>query len=497
MRHNFKHILLAAGALALAGCSFLEEKSWDEVIPKSAEDFAELLVGTAYPIAGDANDVAGFSMLFDDDVTLLLPDGYNDNDLNKISEQGAIYTWQPTVGANTDAFSTIYYSYYTKIMGCNAVLDLIDDAVGLPAERDRVKAEALALRAYYYFMLVNFYGEPYNYDGAGHGKESLGVPLKLNSVIDEQYPARNTVGEVYTQIVADMTEALRLMGPLPVIRGDFRFNRPAMHILLSRIYLHMNEWEKCVEQVDAVSELGGVVFDMPGSLGATQTVNTSYYLYYGWNPELEWAFGSVPCIDTGRPAEGRLTWDAAKLDEVFGATEKLRDTRFIHGFTGQNNMNIMTERHFLSKFANAVTDNKHPMQSLRTAEAVLNMAEALAELDDLGGALSAYNLLRRNRILNYVDESITVKDELIGAIRAERRREFFYEGFRWFDLRRYGMPRIVHPFAEQVGQTVYYVREERDPMYTLPLENSLLLKNANLVQNPSASAPQRTPTLNP
>ena len=494
MKLNFKYILLAAGALTLGGCSFLEEKSWDEVIPKTTEDFAELLIGTAYPIAGDNNDVAAFTMLFDDDITLAAPSP-TENEVVRLNEWGSIYTWQPSVGVNTDAFSTIYYSYYTKIMGCNSVLDLIDDAIGIEADRDRVKAEALALRAYYYFMLVNFYGEPYNYAGEGHGKDSPGVPLKLNSVIDNEYTARNTVGEVYDRIVADMTEAVRLMEPLEVIRGDFRFNRPAMHILLSRIYLHMEEWEKCVEQADKAMGTGSQLYDMT-RLDTIRTENTVRYLYYQKNPELEWAFGSLPCLGERGAGEGLLSFDSTLLARMFDADKVKHDMRFVHGFEGSDGNDDKPV--FISKFANAVADNKHPMQSFRTAEAILNRAEAYAQLDSPDLAMEDYNLLRRNRIFEYTDDTQTYSGEdVLELIRAERRREFCYEGFRWFDLRRYGMPRIVHRFAEEAGQIIYYVLEKEDPMYTLPLENSILQRNVNMVQNPSGSAPDRLPTVNP
>ncbi len=57
------------------------------------------------------------------------------------------------------------------------MLDYIDEAIGTQDDRDRVKAEALAVRALLYFQLVNIYGEPYN-----HNKDALGVPVRLISI---------------------------------------------------------------------------------------------------------------------------------------------------------------------------------------------------------------------------------------------------------------------------------------------------------------------------
>ncbi|MFR5657441.1 MAG: hypothetical protein ACLUDU_05305 [Butyricimonas faecihominis] len=44
------------------------------------------------------------------------------------------------------------------------MLDGIDEATGDQKTRDRIKAEALGMRGFYYFFLVNLYGEPYNYN---------------------------------------------------------------------------------------------------------------------------------------------------------------------------------------------------------------------------------------------------------------------------------------------------------------------------------------------
>lgn len=486
MKLRFIYTLFTVAALmTLGSCSFLEEKSWDEVIPKTTNDFAELLVGSAYPYT-DAEPFAVTSLM-DDDITLVKY--ASDYDLQQSRANGPTYTWQPFVGLNIDLSGTMYYKYYDLILGCNAVLDNIDEAIGHPEDRDRIKAEALALRAYYYWLLVNIYGEPYN-----HNPEAPGVPLKLFSEIDNTDMPRNSVEEVYGQIVNDLTEAVRLMEPLPVNRHDSRINLPAIYILFSRVWLHMENWEECVKMADKALATGCVLFDMT-TLGTTVTNTTSYYLDYRKNPELEWSFGALPnsLITQGMayfspPEELLLTlFSSTHTDEGTGA-EQRSDMRFVHGFTIQWDKIAL-----IKKFVTFPTTETEPKQSFRTAEAVLNRAEALAKLGELDDALEDYNTLRRNRILFYENETIAGQEALIEAIRDERRREFMLEGFRWFDLRRYGMPSITHIYATDPGQPIYYVLEEKDPMYTRPLEASLLNTNSKLVQNPSGSMPDRVP----
>ena len=61
----------------------------------------------------------------------------------------------------------------------------------------------------------------------------------------------------------------------------------------------------------------------------------------------------------------------------------------------------------------------------------------------------------------------------------ERRKELCYEGQRWFDLRRYGMPSIQHKWEGKI-----YTLTKNDPSYVLPIPPNVLQRNLLLEQNP-------------
>jgi hypothetical protein len=481
MNMKYKAFLLLgiAGMFLASACSdFLKEKSQDEVIPKTTTDFRELLIGSGYPTG---TEPAAFLNYMDDDITFFsdYADGYYIGTETPLPDLPT-YTWQHSFvdvnGIGTfiseSPAATPYYNYYERIKGCNAVLDYIDGAIGTQQEKDRVKAEALAVRAYYYFRLVNLYGEPYN-----HNPNAPGVPLKLNSGIDTEIE-RATVATVYGRIVNDLVEASRLMDPLTIVRKDYHINQPAIHILLSRVYLFMERWEDCVREANKAFEQGTVLADTAtirtlahvlNSFGNAY-VNQSYHNYD--NPEVEWNFGGK--------AGGEATAYTPNRD--FIAMLDTTDVRYMYGFSIEG----------APRFTVFVYKNGSPAQSIRGAEACLNRAEANAQLDNLSAAMEDLNDLRRNRILGYVNENITNKDALIEAIRLERRKEFCYEGFRWFDLRRYGMPEIKHRFLfEKGGPVMVYTLQREDPMYTLPFASSLLVRNPKLTQNPSGEMAER------
>ena len=475
MKHKFFAIPMIAATLALGGCSkFLEEKSQSDVIPRTVTDFSELLLGSGYP--GNTNPAA-MVYLMDDDVDLNcesgVSSGYPIVGTDAVKTDYLLYTWQPRQaeenGLGTrigdQAGNTPYFRVYERIKGCNAVLDYVDDAIGTQEGKDRVKAEALAIRAFHYFTLVNLYGDPYNQNPAGPG-----VPLKMISSVDAELPARNTVAEVYDAVVKDLREAARLMDPLPIVRKDFHINQPAIHILLSRVYLHMEKWEDCVAEADKAFALGATVPDLTN-------ITAGPWISYD-NAEVEWMFGSTY-------QEYSQTEYAPSPQLIASFSEN--DIRGKFGFYRPPNSESSA---LLQKFLTNGTASIS--QAVRASEALMNRAEAYVQLNKLGDALKDLNGMRRRRIIGYTDVSIGDKAALLAEIRGERRKEFCYEGFRWFDLRRYGRPSITHRYQHDPAEPILqYTLKEKDPAYTLPFPSALLLRNPKLSQNPSAAMPNR------
>ena len=485
MKNRTIYIVLFTAITLFSGCNFLEERSQSEVIPHSTSDFSELLLGSGYQ---PVTDPLTFLTLMDDDIEFFIeyyPGTTSDYaGSTSAAQYYPYYAWQPYCQdfdgnnnpINESPSSTAYYRFYEWIMGCNAVLEYIDEAIGTQQEKDRVKAEALANRAFHYFRLVNLYGEPYN-----HNPNALGVPLKLFSAIIDEFLERATVAEVYDQVVKDLSEAIRLMEPLPIIRGDFRINLPAMYIILSRVYLYMDNWAGCVAQATKAFDLGLEYFDMTAYTYVT-TLPPTPYLYD--NPEVQWVYG-------GSPYSQRLTFNPPLNVQAFFTANKVAKTGDSRGVETLQGGSLPSDRVYFYKYAGTGALS----QTIRTAEACLNRAEANVQLNNLAAARADLNNLRRNRIYENsyapISESIT-NAELLEAIRHERRLEFFCEHFRWFDLRRYGMPAITHRWKYERGGAVYvYTLSEKDPMYTLPFPQSLINRNPNLQQNPSGSMKSR------
>lgn len=471
----FKWVILAVWTLSWGGCSdFLNEESQDEVIPKTVTDFSELLMGSGYP--STSNYPGAICAQLDDDKEMnWLAQELSGNVLGSTAaeEWYPMFTWQPDMFRRNEGValaSTEYYQFYERIKGCNAVLDYIGDAIGTEAEREKVQAEALALRAYYYFWLVNLYGEPYNYN-----KTALGVPLKLVSAVNEEIGGpRETVEKVYERILEDLNASARLFEKYEVVIGNYRINLPAVKVLLSRVYLYMEQWGNAAQAATEAIRLGKGLSDLTSLEDGDFAGMNSYTMN-----ETLWIFGSSIANFSNAFAF------SSDLLSLYTADDKRMGTYITEDYASGG-----TLRGYIY---NKCSSAGEPGQCLRLSEAYLNRAEAYAQMPDKRAeALSDLNELRKKRIEGYEDVNITDPVALLDTIRKERRLELCFEGHRWFDLRRYGMPEIKHVYQEsETAPKMVYTLKEKDRMYTLPIPPSVMEKNSQLVQNASDSEPLR------
>jgi tetratricopeptide (TPR) repeat protein len=133
---------------------------------------------------------------------------------------------------------------YKAVIGANTVIELLEE--GTP-EANQVLGENYYIRGLVYFQMGNVFGKPYN-----QGISNLSIPLKLTTDLDD-VPDRNTVGEVYDQVLADLLKAEELMNEN---KGPSYASKEAAQALLSRVYLYMDNNAKAIEYADKVINSG-------------------------------------------------------------------------------------------------------------------------------------------------------------------------------------------------------------------------------------------------
>lgn len=492
------YILLSVMVMCWSCDSFLNVDSQDEVIPETTQAFLELLWGEGYPQEGELMDA--IVSYLGDELTGRAPMEHSESALL----YRGFYQWQPAafelaleqedaVGYSQTDGMNCWEAYYKRILGCNIALAYGDESDGTEEEKARLKGEAHVLRAYYYFQLVNYYGWPYN-DHETDPSENPGVPLILEPDLVEERTARHSVKEVYEQIEKDLKAGIELLEREGRVRTVFRMNYLAAHLLASRVYLYMENWEEAVKHARVVME-NATLADLTGELPTTLQLERG-------NEEILWMYGaSRNWYSLGGDANDSYI-PSEELSHLFVLEEPLQDRRLVYCFDSITNG--LDGSYAGLKVAKWNRYNSSFGQVFRSAEAWLNASEALLEQykegDQAAGTegLALLNTLRAKRIFageGNVLDAIPMQDAdvLLQLCREERQRELCFEGQRWFDLRRYGMPRVEKVWCVNEQQNERYALEARDQMYVLSIPSEAMDRNDKLVQNPGASQGTRMP----
>jgi len=323
--------------------------------------------------------------------------------------------------------TTLWADGYIAINRMNMMLAAAEGfevPAALTSDFNQLRGEAYALRGLAHFDMVKMYAQHYTFTaGASHP----GVPIVLVSDIDA-LPARNTVAEVYTQVIADLNMGISLM--TDTRDGAFMMSSEAAQAILSRVYLYMEDWSNAEAMASAVINSGkyallpaGSMIDMFATGGTSEAIfemqNTiddrrgsdslgGMYRASGYGDYLP----SRGLLDQMAPTDVRQGWYAVDplLTGAYGTSR-------------------------VDKWPSM--DNTDNVPIIRLAEMYLNRAEARAQQGSTAGAQTDLDLIRQ-RGLATAPAATETGQALIDAILLERRFELGYEGHSIHDLMRYG-----------------------------------------------------------
>lgn len=363
--------------------------------------------------------------------TILYPDLYADN----LSFTGTFATdrevWQRNILATNAALPGIWQANYRAINRANNVLAALPNVAGLAAaERTRLEGEALFIRALGHMNLVNFFG---------------GVPIFTTPTWEagpEANVPRNTAAEVWTQIEADLQAAITRL-PAAHSNPNFpagRARRSAAQGLLARAYLYQRKWQQAHDMADAVIRTG------PHSLLANyaevfeneQTAESILELRFSVTDANALAFWFYPSSLGGR----RGIAPTASLIAAFHASDSRR--LLASGTSPQGA--------YGRKFTD-VANGGDDVPVLRLAEMYLIRSEAAARLGRFDDAIADINRLRARAGAPLLDATGMSQNDVLWANLEERRLELFFEGHRFFDLRRFNDVPSVANLMTTLGLT--------------------------------------------
>lgn len=347
----------------------------------------------------------------------------------------------------------IWSNLYLGINAANLAIANIPDIEMEEGLKDNLLGEAYFLRGLLYFELVRYFGD---------------VPLQLVAATkfeSSSYLPRSPEGEVYAQIFADLEIA---ENSLPVIQTGVDNGRPTSWSAkgyIAKVAIHQGTdyqlaqtklediinngpfslWEDYAEVFKIANNNGKEVVFAFGFLEGDD-VNTT--LWEGGHL----VFRTLPGgIYGSRPNGGGLENPTDDLYDSFDDEDRRKEvTFFTEDVIGGEVVDFGGPRvikYWDREAEPLVNGTQNDLQLMRYADVLLMYAEVLNE-NNSGStpiALDAINQVRRRaRFAEGVERNVLPDLTLMGydafkeAILEERRKEFVWEGHRWFDLVRFG-----------------------------------------------------------
>jgi len=426
------------GILLLA-CSFVSCKKVLDVSPQyslegkdlnSIEDYEFALTG-AYASFRSANYYGatdGSSNAF-----VCLPDILSDN-VNETTEslgnERVFSRW--AYAEDENQIENTWIAAYRIITRANIVENNIDQfASENQGAVNRIKSQALAIRALVHFDLMRYFVDAYD-----RNSTSPGVPYM--TVYDyEQKPPRGTVKEDYDHIDQDLKTAKTLMNNMDKAinaSGSRAYiEASAINAILARMYLYSNQLDSAIKYaglaISARPLASRIVFPDIWTDASVAEVFWSCVFETGEGTPGSNVFFPVAPAGTGRSQYRPNPTLVASYDQV-------NDIRYSSYFKAISGRLVLSK--YLAKAAQlGKPDGVVNFKAFRTGEMYLIRAEAYARKGGTNeaAALADLNALRAARITGYAPVVLT-GTALTDAIQDERRKELICEGHRFFDLKR-------------------------------------------------------------
>ena len=353
-------------------------------------------------------------------------------------------TYNMTVGQNSTMNPGFFQAGYLAINAANTLKENLENRQNLPiseSKRQQYIASCLFIRDISWYYLAQVYSQPYAYD-----PNSKAIPVHTEAVTG---PGHNearlwTIGEIYDQIIQDLSSAA--ISALPASGASFNPtvpSQPAVHMLLQRIYMAKQEWQKAIEEGEKVTgfTLSGSVREMFDAPYHTQ--ENIYSLPFtntergGGNPA-SYISSGAGYIDTLNARNGIITIPAYRLP-----TDSR--TQFIK-------VDPATGRETWYEKYDEYTTPLEWIHIFRYAETLLNLSESYYNIGDEAKAAELLHQVRSRSIPtgDILDVRSLKGEALKEAIYNERRAEFLGEGIRGLDISRRAED-FIHPAATRTN----------------------------------------------
>jgi len=401
-------MLLVAGVAGCGKKDFLNAKpASDLFIPTTLEDFQSILDRDAINETPNLGELSSDSYYL---FTYTFWQGITPKERNA-------YIWAADTYQGTGNIGD-WNVPYQQVFAANVVLDGIDKVPVTSTNQQQwsaVKGAAYFVRAYAFYNLAQIFAPVYD---SATAAADLGIPLRLTPNAEEP-SIRASVKATYDQILSDLANAYPLLPADIPLNNRNRPSQPAVMAMLARVYLGMRVYDKAGTSADNCLKLYNTLIDYNTVLSITPPFP---------RPNMEVLYQSRMLSSSNNVLKS--TASNCVIDSgLYGSFDNndLRRQLFFN-INGAGLPNVK----------NTYTGSFLCFSGLATDEMYLTRAECYARAGNTQAAMSDLNTLLQNRWKtgSFTNLTATGPAQALALVLGERKKELFFRGLRWTDLRR-------------------------------------------------------------
>ena len=402
-----------------------------------------------------------------------------------------------TLNRDNGFILSVWKHYFEGVTRANKVLYYVPLIEMNEELKNQIIGEAYFLRAYFYFHLVNIFGE---------------VPLKSLPAfsVDDLHIPKSPISDIYEQIEDDLIEASNLLPDNYSGNEVGRATKGAALGLYAKALLFQEKWTEVLVVISQIKTLGYSLLPVYSQNFQLDFENNSESIF-----EIQHLSGQAPSLGSNlhqwfSPSTTNGYFFNAPtqdfVDEFETTLADIPDPRLDYtvGREGQKWVNdedfdpiwseatgYLQKKHVqpLSEVGTTTGDGGLNYTFMRYAEIILMEAEALNESNQSALALTPLNEIRTRARESYLfDDNLpgfgaiptdllpniiaTDQNTIRNAIQHERRVELGFEFHRYYDLMRYGAA-VAEPALSQTNFTYAEHRYFPIPQSEIDTNNSI------------------------
>lgn len=382
----------------------------------------------------------------------------------------------------SDGDYSTFYGYIGTI--ANPILSKIDEASGSESIKKKIKSEALTLRAWSFYMLVNKFAKAYNPATAA---STPGIILQTEDKDIQTPQPKSSVAEVYSQILKDINEAIELDGLPDVAANKMRFCKPAAYAVKALTLLNMQRWDEAEEAAKQAIALNGTINNYntsyQGSVSGAMIPGSSYPVINRGKQgtEEDYFFAVATENSTCYPPT-----TMANFEDGHVYKEKVSCINMLYNYLMDAGQMMLGESGYT---INIDMLGSYWNNGLRSAQMYLAVAEC--EVNKTNGsidtAMEYLDQIRQNRIdptkYQPLKGRVTTKVDAIAHVKQVAMNEDIYSNYIFIDKKRWNqLDGWKQDYTRTLAGNTYTIKPD-SKMWVFPFPQNVMNNNDKLTQN--------------